>query len=113
MPQLTQKLANPTRFMELSAQLLPWTSGLAAVLLGYRRDHLPLQVVGLDPSPTDVAYFRRLLGESVSVSTAPRPGAVRPRSRTPFPWALVALALAGATTLAAGALWAPRLEWRS
>ena len=35
MPQLTQKLANPTRFMELSAQLLPWTSGLAAVLLGY------------------------------------------------------------------------------
>ena len=34
MPQVTQKLANPTRFMELSAQLLPWTSGLAAVLLG-------------------------------------------------------------------------------
>src|SRR5919201_6689563 len=34
MPQLTQKLANPTRFMELSAQLLPWTSGLAAGVVG-------------------------------------------------------------------------------
>jgi heme exporter protein C len=33
MPQLMQKLANPTRFMELSAQLLPWISGLAAGLL--------------------------------------------------------------------------------
>jgi heme exporter protein C len=35
MALLTQKLANPTRFMELSAQLLPWLSGLAAVLLAY------------------------------------------------------------------------------
>ena len=33
MPSLTQKLANPTRFMELSGQLMPWFSGLAAVLL--------------------------------------------------------------------------------
>jgi heme exporter protein C len=35
MSLLTHKLANPTRFMELSAQLLPWLSGLAAVLLAY------------------------------------------------------------------------------
>jgi heme exporter protein C len=35
MPSLTQKLANPTRFMELSAQLLPWLSSLAGVLLAY------------------------------------------------------------------------------
>jgi heme exporter protein C len=35
MPLLTHKLANPARFMELSAQLLPWLSGLAAVLLAY------------------------------------------------------------------------------
>ena len=27
MQTLTQRLANPTRFMELSAQLLPWVSG--------------------------------------------------------------------------------------
>jgi heme exporter protein C len=35
MPLLMQNLANPTRFMELSANVLPWLSGLAAVLLAY------------------------------------------------------------------------------
>ena len=33
MPTLTQRLANPTRFMELSARLLPWIAGAACVLL--------------------------------------------------------------------------------
>jgi heme exporter protein C len=33
MPSLPQKLANPTRFMELSGRLLPWFSGIAAMLL--------------------------------------------------------------------------------
>jgi heme exporter protein C len=33
MATLTQRLANPTRFMELSARLLPWIAGLAAVLI--------------------------------------------------------------------------------
>jgi heme exporter protein C len=33
MPSLTQRLANPTRFMALSARLLPWTAGAAGVLL--------------------------------------------------------------------------------
>jgi hypothetical protein len=89
----------------------PDRAGLAAVLLGYKRDHVPLRVVGLDPSPTDVAYFRHLLGDSVQISSPPRPGAVRPRSRTPFPWTLVALALLGAAALAAATLWAPKLEW--
>ena len=32
---LTQKLANPTRFMELSAKFLPWLSAAAALLIGY------------------------------------------------------------------------------
>ncbi len=35
MQTLTQRLANPTRFMALSQQLLPWISGLAAVVLAY------------------------------------------------------------------------------
>src|SRR6185312_3677219 len=35
MQTLTQRLANPTRFMELSAQLLPWISGAAAVIITY------------------------------------------------------------------------------
>ena len=32
---LTQKLANPTRFMALSARLLPWLWAAAAVVIGY------------------------------------------------------------------------------
>jgi heme exporter protein C len=35
MQTLTQKLANPTRFMELSRRMLPWISGAAAVVLAY------------------------------------------------------------------------------
>jgi heme exporter protein C len=35
MQTLTQQLANPTRFMELSARILPWVSGIAAALLVY------------------------------------------------------------------------------
>lgn len=35
MQTLTQKLANPTRFMELSARILPWVSGLAALVIAY------------------------------------------------------------------------------
>src|SRR5712671_1716700 len=33
MPTLTQRLANPTRFMELSGRLVPWIAGAACVLL--------------------------------------------------------------------------------
>ncbi len=33
MQTLTQKLANPTRFMDLSARVLPWVTGLAAVTI--------------------------------------------------------------------------------
>src|SRR5215213_10243444 len=33
MQTLTQRLANPTRFMALSARILPWVSGLAAALI--------------------------------------------------------------------------------
>src|SRR6185437_1076436 len=35
MQTLTQKLANPTRFMELSDRVLPWVSAAAAVVLVY------------------------------------------------------------------------------
>ena len=35
MQTLTQRLANPTRFMELSARLLPWVSGAAAAVIAY------------------------------------------------------------------------------
>lgn len=35
MATLTQKYANPTRFMSLSAMVLPWLTGLAALVTGY------------------------------------------------------------------------------
>jgi heme exporter protein C len=35
MQSLTQRLANPTRFMELSARLIPWVTAASAVLLVY------------------------------------------------------------------------------
>src|SRR5262249_13536531 len=33
MPSMTQRLANPTRFMQLSAWLIPWMAGAAVLLL--------------------------------------------------------------------------------
>lgn len=35
MSTVTQRLANPTRFMELSGRLLPWISGAAALIIVY------------------------------------------------------------------------------
>jgi len=35
MQTITQRLANPTRFMELSARLLPWVAGVAGVIIAY------------------------------------------------------------------------------
>ncbi|HML27570.1 MAG TPA: heme ABC transporter permease [Hyphomicrobium sp.] len=35
MQTLTQRLANPTRFMELSARVLPWVTAASAILLVY------------------------------------------------------------------------------
>ena len=35
MQTLTQRLANPTRFMELSRAILPWIAGGAALFIGY------------------------------------------------------------------------------
>src|SRR5436190_22402779 len=35
MQTITQRLANPTQFMELSARVLPWLAGAAAVVIAY------------------------------------------------------------------------------
>ncbi len=35
MQTVTQRLANPTRFMELSARILPWIAAAAAVVIAY------------------------------------------------------------------------------
>jgi hypothetical protein len=85
---------------------------LASIALAYRRDKIPLRVVGLNPSTENTAFFQRLLGPSgqiVQAGTA-MPGP-QPRNRTPFPWKFVLLAAAAAFALAVHELWAARLEW--
>jgi hypothetical protein len=84
---------------------------LASVLLAFRRDRVPVRIVGLNPSPSDVTFFRRLLGPSAPIVEAPTLNQVPPHDRTPFPWSLVGLTAAAASAIALRALWAPRLEW--
>lgn len=86
---------------------------LASVLLAYRMDHVPVRIVGLNPSPGDVALFDRLLSPRPVVVEAPTLAQAAPHDTTPFPWTLVALALAAAAALAVHAAWAPRLDWGS
>jgi hypothetical protein len=85
---------------------------LASIVLAYRRDHIPLRVVGLNPSLANSAFFRELIGPSTPIvqagAAAPGP---QPRNQTPFPWVFVALVVAGAAALAAHELWTARLEW--
>jgi hypothetical protein len=85
---------------------------LTAITLAYRRDGIPLRVVALDPSAQNAAFFQRLLGPSTPIVRAgvAAPGP-QPHNRTPYPWLLVALAVAGGAALAAYELWAPPLEW--
>ena len=57
---------------------------LATVLLSYRRDGVPVRIVGLNPSPDDLAFFQRLLppglgdrrGADAVAGAAARPHAV-------------------------------------
>ena len=84
---------------------------LATVLLAYRRDHVPVRIVGLNPSPANVALFNRLLSPQPVVVQAPTVAEAPPHDTTPFPWTLVALTLAAAGALALRSAWSPRLAW--
>src|SRR5918996_2409064 len=84
---------------------------LTSVLLAFRRDGVPVRIVGLDPSPSDAALYRKLLGPSAPIVQAPTLAQAPARDRTPFPWTLVALTVAAASALALRDLWSPRLAW--
>ena len=78
----------------------------------YRRAGIPLYVVGLNPSPEDEAFMRRVVPPNGQFTTASLPGGGDARSRAPLPVGLIALA-AAAALLAAGLLVASeRLRWR-
>ena len=84
---------------------------LASVLLAYRRDRVPVRIVGLDPAPADVSLFTRLLSPQPVVVEAPTVGEAAPHDTTPFPYVLVTLAAVAAAAYALGSAWAPRLVW--
>ena len=86
-------------------------AALSTIAAAYQRDHVPLRVVGLNPSPRDVALFQKLLGGDVPVAQAPTLDQVSPHDVTAFPWTLLALALAAAAALALRYAWSPELEW--
>ena len=86
---------------------------LVTIMLALKRDHVPLRIVGLNPSSQDTALFKRLSGGAPIVRAGLLQPGPEPKNHTPFPWTLVALALVVAVGIAAHELWAPRLEWRS
>jgi hypothetical protein len=86
-------------------------ASLATVTAAYDRDHVPLRVVGLNPSPEDVSLFERLLGPAVPIAQAPTLEQVAPHQMTAFPVVLLVLAILAAAALALRELWSPELEW--
>jgi hypothetical protein len=84
---------------------------LASVLLAYRRDHVPVRIIGLAPASENVALFTRLLSPQPVVVEAPTLAEAPPQDTTPFPWTLVVLAGVAAGAFALRAAWAPRLVW--
>jgi hypothetical protein len=85
---------------------------LGQILLSDRIKHVPVHIVGLNPTPTDAAFFHAALGPKAAIVEAPTLNTAPPQNVTPFPWALVALAVAAAATLVPRLAWAPRLTWR-
>jgi hypothetical protein len=85
---------------------------LGQVLRTDRYEGVPVSIVGLNPSPTDVAFFRAALGPKAPIVQAPTLDQPPPANLTPFPWALVALTAVAAVALALRTAWAPRLDWR-
>ena len=81
-------------------------------MLAYRRDRVPLRIIGLNPSPEDQQFFQRLLGKQGTITAARLPREASAVSgRGGFPWLLAALALAVAVALAVNELLLARLDW--
>lgn len=84
---------------------------LSSILLAYRRDHVPVRIVGLNPTEADVAFYRHALSPAPPFVNAPNTSTTAPTVHTRFPWALMLSALTACLALAALEAWAPRLVW--
>lgn len=89
---------------------------VAQEIEAYEARGIALRVVGLNPTPGDAAFFRRLLRDDDAVVEARLPGEGRlegqRRVSSSFPTGLVVAACILLVLLAANELWAARLTWR-
>ena len=87
---------------------------VTSLALAYRREGIPLDIVGLNPSPADEQLYRRLVRGWGSYTPARLRGEQsQGASRGSFPLGLAAVALAVALLLGAYELWSARLTWAS
>src|SRR5581483_5256246 len=55
------------------------------VLLTYRRDNVPMRIVGLNAGPADTQIFQQLLPPGTAIVNAPTLEQAPPHQLTPFP----------------------------
>jgi hypothetical protein len=85
---------------------------VSRLAIAYRRAGIGLHVVGLDPSPEDAAFVRRLLPENGSFARAPLPGESRGSPTAAGDPMLVGAAVIVAVAIAAFVLLTQPLRWR-
>jgi hypothetical protein len=85
---------------------------LRRILIAYKRDGIPLDLVGLNATAANIGFVRQYAPKTKVVQAGTLAPGPLPRNRTPIPWPLVGLGALAALGLAANELWGPRLEWR-
>lgn len=86
---------------------------LRRVLIAYKRDGIPLRLVGLNATAANIGFVREYAPKASVVQAGTLAPGPLPKNRTPLPWPLVALGALAAVGLAANELWGPRLDWRA
>ncbi len=84
---------------------------LTNVALAYRKLHIPLRVVGLNPSPEDARLVTHLLAHPSDLQPATAHSRSELRDEAPSPAPLVVFALAAAASLAVLLVITERLRW--
>ena len=85
---------------------------LRRILIAYKRDGIPLRLVGLNATPAAIAFVREYAPKTPVVQAGTLAPGPLPRNRTPIPWTLIALGALAGIGVAANEFWGPRLEWR-
>ena len=90
---------------------------LTDAVLFYQQIHVPLEIVGLDPTAANVDFFQRLLGADAHFQQAHLPTGAQARGQLEvtgtFPTTLAIFAVLAIALLALNEWWAEPLRWRS